>query len=121
MRIKNQNSVQSGYRGEGGLGTSDKIQSLGFFFIERFPKPGPLVQHLQATPKGQLVAELLQIVQILEGGVPVLHQDLAGVLAPHAVKVVLVSGLDKDPVEVGVRTGPGVVATLVTSPSRLGT
>ena len=58
-------------------------------------EPGPLLQGLQVAAEGALVYELLQPVEVLERGVPVLHQDLGGELAPHAVQIVLVRGLNK--------------------------
>ena len=58
-------------------------------------EPGPLLQCLQVAAEGALVDELLQPVEVLERGVPVLHEDLGGELAPHAVQIVLVSGLNK--------------------------
>ena len=58
-------------------------------------EPGPLLQGLQVAAEGALVDELLQPVEVLERGVPVLHQDLGGELAPHAVQIVLVRGLNK--------------------------
>ena len=58
-------------------------------------EPGPLLQSLQVAAEGALVDELLQPVEVLERGVPVLHQDLGGELPPHAVQIVLVSGLNK--------------------------
>ena len=58
-------------------------------------EPCPLLQGLQVAPERALVDELLQPVEVLERGVPVLHQDLGGELPPHAVQIVLVRGLNK--------------------------
>ena len=72
-------------------------------------EPGPLLQSLQVAAEGALVDELLQPVEVLERGVPVLHQDLGGELAPHAVQIVLVRGLNKAQINIALdflcRTG----------------
>ena len=76
-------------------------------------EPGALLQRLQRRAEGALVDELLQPVEILQGGVPVLHEDLGGQLAPHPVQVVGIRRLDEDAVEVEILAGPRVVAALV--------
>ena len=79
----------------------DEISALGMVEEDEeapVDEPGPLLQGLQVAPERALVDELLQPVEVLERGVPVLHQDLGGELAPHAVQIVLVRGLKKSQV-----------------------
>ena len=76
----------------------DEISTLGMVEEDEeapVDEPGPLLQGLQVAAEGALVDELLQPVEVLERGVPVLHQDLGSELAPHAVQIVLVRGLNK--------------------------
>merc|ERR1719430_1399736 len=81
----------------------DQVPALGVVEEDEegpVDKPGPLLQGLQRRTKGGLINELLQPVEVLQSSVPVLHENLAGKLAPHSVQVVFVSGLHQDPVEV---------------------
>ena len=68
-------------------------------------QPGALLKSLEGGAEGRLVDELLQPLQILEGGIPVLHQDFGGQLAPEAVQVVLIGRLNEDPMKVKIFGG----------------
>ena len=76
-------------------------------------EPGSLLQSLQGGSEHTVVNELLETVEVVESGVPVLHKDLRRQLAPHTVQVVGVGGLDENTVEIQVLASTKVVTTLV--------
>ena len=76
-------------------------------------EPGPLLERLKRGAENALVDELSQTVKVLQRGVPTLHENFRGQLAPHTVEVVDVGGLDQDAMEIEVLAGSGVVAALV--------
>ncbi len=76
-------------------------------------EPGALLECLKRGAEGALVNELLQPVEVLQGRVPVLQEDLGRQLAPHPIEVVGVRRLDEDPVEVEVLARSRVVPALV--------
>ena len=65
-------------------------------------QPGSLLKSLEVGTEGGFVDELLQPLEVFEGGFPILHQDFGGQLAPKAVQVVLVGRLDQDTMKVKV-------------------
>ena len=76
-------------------------------------EPGSLLESLQCRSEHAVIDELLQTVKIVEGSVPVLHEDLRSQLAPHTVQVVRIRGLDQNTVKVQVLASPEIVTTLV--------
>ena len=94
----------------------DQVSSLGVVEEDKqapVDQPGALLKCLEITTESALINEGLQPVEILQCSVPVLHEDLGSKLAPHAVQVVPVSGLDQDTVEVEILTRTRVISTLV--------
>ena len=100
----------------------DQVPSLGMVEEhEETPvdEPGSLLQGLQVAAEGALINEGFEPVEILQSSFPVLHEDLGRQLPPHPVQIVLVRGLDQDPVEVQILAGPAVVAALVLELSKV--
>jgi len=52
-------------------------------------EPGALLQHLQGVGKSIGINVLSQLVQVLQGGVPVLYQDLRSQFSPKDVEIIL--------------------------------
>ena len=76
-------------------------------------QPSPLLQGLERRAEHTLVDKQAETVEVLEGGVPVLHQYFGGELAPHTVEVVHVGGLDEDTMEVQIFTCSRVISALI--------
>ena len=81
----------------------DEIPALGVIEEDKegpVDEPGLLLKGLQRRAEGRLVDEGLEPLELPEGRLPVLGQDLARQLAPHPVQVVLVCRLNQDSVDV---------------------
>ena len=81
-------------------------------------EPGSLLESLQCGCEYAVIDELLQTVEIVEGSVPVLHEDLRCQLAPHTVQVIGIRGLDQNTVKVQVLASPEIVTTLILALTR---